>query len=133
MDAKLRAVAQECLTASHEGTMDFPAIVRSLRDAGFEGYQVDYRRNTVTYYLSSGDSVELTAPPLDDLVEATFRAAAVEQAVREAQSNAPGYTYKGFCEKLKAAGCAGYQVSFLGRRVLYFGRTAETHTELFPS
>ena len=33
---------------------------------------------------------------------------------------------------MKAAGCAGYIVSFLGRRVLYIGRTAETHVELFP-
>jgi hypothetical protein len=31
-----------------------------------------------------------------------------------------------------AAGCAGYIVSFLGRRVVYFGRTAETHVEHFP-
>jgi len=32
----------------------------------------------------------------------------------------------------KAAGCAGYLVSFLGRRVLYFGRSAGTHVEHFP-
>ena len=34
--------------------------------------------------------------------------------------------------KVMAAGCAGYMVSFLGKRVLYFGRTAETHVEHFP-
>lgn len=34
--------------------------------------------------------------------------------------------------KLMAAGCAGYLVSFLGRRVVYFGRTAEIHIEEFP-
>lgn len=33
---------------------------------------------------------------------------------------------------LKALGCAGYIVSFIGRRVLHFGRTAETHVEHFP-
>ena len=52
--------------------------------------------------------------------------------VREAQANAPGYTYAGFCRKVTARGCAGYMVSFPGARVLYFGRTAETHLELFP-
>ena len=31
-----------------------------------------------------------------------------------------------------AAGCAGYLVSFPGRRVLYWGRTAHTHVEMFP-
>lgn len=41
-------------------------------------------------------------------------ATAIELAVREAQSNAPGYTYAGFCAKVKAAGCAGYMVSFSG-------------------
>ena len=52
--------------------------------------------------------------------------------MREAQANAPGYTYLGFCSKVRAAGCAGYLVSFLGKRVVYYGRTAETHVELFP-
>jgi hypothetical protein len=52
--------------------------------------------------------------------------------VREAQRKAPGYTYVSFSEKVKAAGCAAYMVSFLGRRVVYFGRTAETHVEHFP-
>lgn len=37
-----------------------------------------------------------------------------------------------FCERLKAAACAGYLVSFLSRRVVYYGRYAETHVELFP-
>jgi uncharacterized protein YbcV (DUF1398 family) len=43
-----------------------------------------------------------------------------------------GYTYQGFCSKVAGAGCAGYVVSLLGRRVLYYGRTGETHTEYFP-
>ncbi len=44
----------------------------------------------------------------------------------------PGYTYRGFCEKAAAAGCAGYLVSFSGRRALYFGRDGATHVEPFP-
>ena len=35
-------------------------------------------------------------------------------------------------ERAKRAGCAGYLVSFPGRRAVYFGRTGETHVELFP-
>ena len=49
-----------------------------------------------------------------------------------AQSQAPGYSHRGFCEKAAAAGCAGYLVSFSGRRALYMGRTAETRVEKFP-
>jgi uncharacterized protein YbcV (DUF1398 family) len=132
MDHRLNAVAQKCLDAAYDGTLDFPSIVRTLIDAGFEGYDVDYRRGTSTYFLASGEHVQLTAPKSEGPIAAEFNASNVERAVREAQSQAPGYTYAGFCAKVKAAGCAGYMVSFLGKRVVYFGRTAETHVELFP-
>ena len=132
MDAKLAATARSCLSAAYEGTQDFPTIVRTLIGAGFEGYNVDYRRETTTYFLPSGDSVELPIPRTEGAVAAEFKASVVEQAVREAQTKAPGYTYPGFCAKVKAAGCAGYMVSFLGKRVVYFGRSAETHVEHFP-
>ena len=51
---------------------------------------------------------------------------------KEAQQQVESFIYKGFCKKVRAAGCAGYIVSFLGKRVLYFSRTAETHVEHFP-
>jgi len=132
MDEKLTATAQRCLTGAYEGTLDFPTIVGMLIDAGFEGYDVDYRRGKTIYFLPNGESVELGMPKTEGVVAAEFRASVVEQEVREAQTKAPGYTYPGFCAKVKAAGCAGYMVSFLGRRVLYFGRTAETHVEHLP-
>ncbi|MBL8635109.1 MAG: DUF1398 family protein [Myxococcales bacterium] len=128
----LITTAQSCLDAAYDGTMDFPSIIRTLMDAGFEGYDVDYRRGTSTYFHSSGDSVQLALPRCDASVAAKFDGSAVEQAVREAQHKVPGYTYAGFCTKAKTAGCAGYMVSFLGKRVVYFGRTAETHVEHFP-
>ncbi len=132
MNEQHTAAAQMCLDAAYAGTMDFPSIVRSLMGAGFEGYDVDYRRGTATYRLPSGESVLLSLPRSGTTVAAEFRADEVERAVREAQTKAPGYTYSGFCAKVKAAGCAGYMVSFLGKRVVYFGRTAESHVEHFP-
>ncbi|CAH0193121.1 DUF1398 domain-containing protein [Roseomonas sp. CECT 9278] len=132
MDAHRTSIAQSCLAASHDGSLDFPSIVGRLIDAGFEGYAVDYRRGVSTYYLPDGDSLELVHPAPDAPVAAEFQATVVAAAVRDAQTNAPGYTYAGFCRTVTAAGCAGYMVSFLGRRVVYFGRTAETHVEHFP-
>jgi hypothetical protein len=45
----------------------------------------------------------------------------------------PGYTYQGFCRKVtELGGAAGYFVSIVGKRVLYFGVSGETHTEYFP-
>jgi len=132
MDAEQQNVARACMAAAYDGSLDFPSIVGALAKAGFEGYTVDYRRAAHIYYLPDGDSIEITTPQSSGAVAARFDAAAVKAAIGEAQANAPGYSYRGFCEKVKAAGCAGYIVSFLGRRVLYFGRAAETHVEFFP-
>ena len=132
MDAQCIAVAENCLQAAYENTMDFPAIVRSLIASGFEGYMVDYRRNTTTYFHPDGDSLVLANPPSDQRVAAQFDPAGVAAQIKWAQANPPDYGYAAFCKNVKAFGCAGYFVSFSGRRVLCFGRTAETHVEHFP-
>lgn len=132
MDADRIAIAHTCLDAAHDGSLSFPDIVGKLIGAGFEGYMVDYRRNCQSFYLPDGDSATLDMPPSAGAAAAAFDAGEVERLVRWAQANPAGYSYRAFCEKAKAAGCAGYLVSFLGRRVVYFGRTAETHVEHFP-
>jgi uncharacterized protein YbcV (DUF1398 family) len=106
--------------------------VGALTASGFEGYLVDLRLNQASYYLPDGMGVELPTHVTNVAVAAAFNIEVVRTAIREAQALVPGYTYKGFCDKVKRAGCAGYLVSFPGRRVLYFGRTGETHTEYFP-
>ena len=132
MDAERISIAETCLHAAHDGSLSFPEIVGKLLAAGFEGYTVDYRCNSQTYYLAYGDSVTMDMQPSVGNVAAAFDATEVERLVRWAQANPADYSYVAFCEKAKAAGCAGYLVSFLGRRVVYFGRTAETHVEHFP-
>jgi uncharacterized protein YbcV (DUF1398 family) len=132
MDAERIAIAKACLNAAHDGSLSFPEIIGKLVGAGFEGYAVDYRRNAQIYYLPEGDNVELALPHSAEPVAKAFASAGVEALVRWAQANGPDYSYAAFCEKVKAAGCAGYLVSFLGRRVVYYGRTAETHVEQFP-
>lgn len=133
MDAEKISVAETCLNAAHDGSLSFPEIVGTLIAAGFEGYAVDYRRNTQTFYVPSGDSIALdNRPSSGGSVAAAFDAAEIGRLVRWAQANPSDYSYVAFSEKAKAAGCAGYLVSFLGRRVVYFGRTAETHVEHFP-
>ncbi len=132
MDAERISIAQTCLHAAHTGRLSFPEIVGKLIAAGFEGYAVDYRRNTQAFYLPDGDSIILDMPPSSGSVAPEFDANTVELLVRWAQANPADYSYVAFCQKVKVAGCAGYLVSFLGRRVVYFGRTAETHVEHFP-
>lgn len=132
MDAERITIAQSCLNAAHDGSLSFPQIVGKLIDAGFESYMVDFRRNIQSFYLPDGENAIVDMPASSGHVAAIFDAAGVEALVRWAQTNGPEYSYKAFCEKVKVAGCAGYLVSFLGRRVVYFGRTAETHVEHFP-
>ena len=132
MDAERISIAEACLHAAHTGSLSFPEIVGKLISAGFEGYTVDYRRNSQTFYLPDGDSVMLDMQSSAGSVAAAFDAPEVERLVRWAQANPADYSYVAFSQKAKAAGCAGYLVSFLGRRVVYFGRTAETHVERFP-
>ncbi len=133
LDDHHKTVARSCLEGALENTMAFPDIVGALMKAGFESYAVDFRRQTATYYLPDGDSIELPTHPIDAPIAPALDRARMQAAILEAQQQIPGYTYKGFCEKAAAAGCAGYIVSFSGRRALYLGRTAETHTEPFPN
>lgn len=132
MDEQRTSLAKSCLEASHDGTMSFPAIIGALLAAGFEGYTVDYRRGVIVYFHSDGDSVVLENPVAAGSVALRFDAETIAAQVRWAQADPPDYSYRAFSANVTAAGCAGYMVSFPGRRVLYFGRTAETHVELFP-
>jgi uncharacterized protein YbcV (DUF1398 family) len=99
---------------------------------GFESYAVDYRCATATYFMPNGDSVVLPMQHGGGSIAATMDISTVQAAIKEAQQLAPGYTYAGFCAKVRAAGCAGYIVSFSGQRAVYFGRAAEVHIEYFP-
>jgi uncharacterized protein YbcV (DUF1398 family) len=132
MDDHKKSVAKTCLEGAEGNTMTFPQIVGTLMQEGFESYMIDFRREVATFYMPDGGSVELPTHRIGVPVAPTFDAALIQAAIKEAQQLAPGYTYKGFCKKAASAGCAGYIVSFSGRRALYFGRTAETHVEHFP-
>ena len=131
MNSHLTQVAQACLDGAERNTMTFPQIVATLVQEGFESYAIDFRRASATYYRPDGDSVVLSSHAIGP-VAATWDPAAVQAAIRDAQQLVPGYTYVGFCARVVAAGCAGYIVSFPGRRAVYFARTAETHVEQFP-
>lgn len=132
MDDHKKSVAKACLEGAAENTMTFPQIVGTLMQEGFEGYAIDFRRARATYYMPDGDSIEVPTHGIDVAIAAAFDTIGVQSAIKEAQQLVPGYTYLGFCNKVALAGCAGYIVSFTGRRALYIGRTAETHVEHFP-
>ena len=132
MNDQQKETAKLCEQGAENNTMTFPQIVCQLMQVGFERYSVDFCKAIVTYYLPCGESVTVDVPHEETPISEEFDAVTVRAAIKEAQMNVPGYTYKGFRKKVMAAGCVGYVVSFIGRRAVYFGRTAETHVEHFP-
>lgn len=130
MTIDIQAAVAEATRGSEDGRLNFPQVLGLLMAAGVEGYLCDLRRDTKTYYLPDGQSIEVDATPLETPVALAFDAAIVAEAVGRSQRGA--HDYKAFCEMVMAAGCAGYIVSMPGRRVVYFGRTAEIHVEHFP-
>jgi uncharacterized protein YbcV (DUF1398 family) len=131
MDLQQEEIAESCLASSYADTLNFPTVLAKLDDAGFEGYLVDYRRSMTTYYLPTGESVEFMNLKTPGAVAPSFDAQIVAENVRKSQAQAQ--TYREFSENVKNAGCAGYLVTLLGKRVVYFGRTGETHIELIPT
>ncbi len=129
--AHARSVAEACSKGSEDGSLQFPQQLGMLAAAGIEGYYCDLRAAAKRYYLPDGAVVEIAAARHEMPVAAGFDAAAVAAAVKQAQLGA--VTYPQFCDLVMAAGCLGYLVSIPGRRVVYFGRTAETHVEHFPA
>ncbi|QTL03579.1 DUF1398 family protein [Aquabacter sp. L1I39] len=133
MDIRSTEIARFCLAAAEADTLTFPEIVGALMDAGFEGYAVDFRAARATYYRPDGSILDLPTHAFHTAIADKFDLAPIQAAIRAAQTQAPGYSYQGFCRTVAAAGCASYLVSFLGRRAVYLGRTGESHVELFPS
>lgn len=132
MDAQKITLAEKCLAGAYDDTLSFPQAVSMLMEGGFEAYLVDYRAHMRTHYLPSGETLALPSPASDDEVAETFDAAAIAALIGWAQSGAADYTYAAFNRQVTAAGCAGYLVSFTGRRVVYFGRSGDLHVEHFP-
>ena len=130
MNEDVKAVIEECTHGSDEERLSFPEVVQKLVGAGVERYHADLVRGEKTYYLPSGDSIVLEAKALHGSPASAFSAAQTEAAVRAVQARQIGYNE--FCERVLAAGCTSYIVSLVGRRVVYFGRSAESHVELMP-
>ena len=132
MTAHWKDIAQATIVGSENDTMSFLEAVQRLIEAGLDGYSVDLRGATRSFYRPDGEVAVFETARLHTPVALSFDGEAISQSIRKAQAQTPGYTYKGFCNEVARAGCAGYFVSFPGKRVLYFGRDGKTHTELFP-
>lgn len=130
MDAPVRDAMHWATNESDAERAIFPDVVRKLVAAGVERYHADLVCSTKTYYLPNGEH-EVTPCHRVAAAAKDFDAKAVEAAVRASQAQT--IKYREFCDRIAAAGCVGYFVSFAGRRAVYYGRTGDSHVEWFPS
>jgi uncharacterized protein YbcV (DUF1398 family) len=130
MDAAISHVVRECSRASDEDRENFAAIVGRLIEAGIERYHADLVRSEKTFYLPNGESETVPNRAIKVTPALSFSPAGVEAAVRAAQAGT--IAYRTFCERALASGCVGYHVSIAGRRVIYYGRSGDSHVEWFP-
>jgi len=129
MNAKIiTATARKTL----DGTLSFPECVGELLSAGVEYYHVDYVGLRKTFYSPEGDSVVAPInyeglPP----VASEFDAAALRADILDSQRN--NQPYRDFTRRAMEAGVQGYFAFLHGKRVTYFGRQGDQHTEWFPN
>ena len=124
-------IVSEASRATLSGSMPFPEIVGRLIETGVEYYHVDYVTLRKTFYGSAGDVV-VTPIPYEGLPEvaAEFDQAALRAAIGDSQRN--GQHYRDFTVRAMKAGVQGYIAFLRGKRVTYWGRGGDQHTEWFP-
>jgi len=117
--------------ATLDGAMPFPEIVGKLIANGVEYYHVDYATGSFTFYSALGAAVvaPLTFERLPSISE-DFDVDALKVAILDSQQH--GQEFRAFCERAIQAGVQGYIAYLRGKRVTYFGRQGDQHTEWFP-
>jgi uncharacterized protein YbcV (DUF1398 family) len=129
MNAK---IITETARKTLDGTMSFPEVVSQLLAAGVEYYHVDYVGMRKTFYSAGGDAV---VTPINYegllLVAADFDAAALRADILDSQQH--NQRYRDFTRRAMEAGVQGYFAFLRGKRVTYFGRQGDQHTEWFPN
>ncbi|HEY1661102.1 MAG TPA: DUF1398 family protein [Verrucomicrobiae bacterium] len=113
------------------GAISFPEVVGQLLATDVEYYHVDYVGMRKTFYSPAGDAV-VTPINYEDLppVAADFDAAALRANILDSQRN--GQKFRDFTRRAMEAGVQGYYAFLRGKRVTYFGRQGDQHTEWFP-
>jgi uncharacterized protein YbcV (DUF1398 family) len=124
------AVIQNLISKALAGQNTFAEILASLGKEGVESYHVDFLRNEIRYYATSGETLVTGAALLHDGVAAEFSAAKIERINQRVQAGKAAYP--DFVEEGTAAGCAYYIVFLNGRKVRYFGRDGGEYVQHFP-
>jgi uncharacterized protein YbcV (DUF1398 family) len=115
---------------TQEGEMIFPEVVRRLLALGVESYFVDFAAGKETFYVANGETHTEPMKIKPGSVAAEPSPSGLLAAIRGAQSDT--IRYPEFVKRSTDAGVAGYRAFLTGKKVVYFGRKGENHTEEFP-
>jgi uncharacterized protein YbcV (DUF1398 family) len=121
---------QNLLAQTLAAQVTFPQILQTLTAAGYESYHVDLLRHEYRYYQPDGRSHRVTPDLPPHPAAQAFNTVGVQAAIRLSQAGK--IQYREFIRLALEAGCVYYVVYLTGRKVVYFGRHGETHTENFP-
>lgn len=120
----------ECMTLSFADT-PFPKVVQRLAAAGVKSYTADLVKLRNTYYGGGAEACDEALPlAAAPAIAATFDQQAVAATVKAIQRGDIGYAE--FLRRIMGSGCSRYDVFIAGRKVMYFGRDGDFHTEHFP-
>ncbi len=131
--AGMKSVMHESLTDTLIG--GFPKVVQTLMAARVESYWVDWtHQSEVLYSGGAGQAVSVSMNPHVPSVDTptVLDVAALKATIKNSQNMQNPQTYQSFMKTAQAAGACGYVAFLRGRRVVYWGRTGQTHTEWFP-
>jgi uncharacterized protein YbcV (DUF1398 family) len=124
-------VIHKVMAETQAGELVFSEVVRRLLEIGVESYFCDRASGTETFYMRDGQThAEKMVLPMAPIAE-EFSASGLIAAIRGAQADT--IRYPEFAKRSAAAGVIAYWAFLTGRKVVYFGRKGESHTEEFPS
>lgn len=119
------------MSETQAGQLTFPECVRRLSQIGVESYFVDFASNSEILYTSAGETHTAAVSLPRSSVASNFSQPDLVSAIRGAQTDT--IRYPEFVRRATAAGVIAYWAFLSGRRVIYFGRKGELHTEEFPA
>lgn len=123
-------VIHDTLAKSQAGELIFPEVVRRLVEVGVESYFCDLANGAEIFYMTDGKThTEKMVLPMMPVAE-EFSSSDLVAAIRGAQTDT--IRYPEFMRRSAVAGVIAYWAFLAGRKVIYFGRKGEIHTEEFP-
>lgn len=124
-------IVSQAARATLAATMSFPEVVSQLMPTGAEYYHADYVAMRKTFYNADGDTV-VTPINYEGLpkVAEDFDVQALMANILDNQTK--NQKYFDFTRRAMEAGVQGYFAFLRGKRVTYFGRQGDAHTEWFP-